>query len=160
MSTPNAHVQLQLTGDQLRKRLVIKEVASGITMLEVSMNADAFMELMSTMITGSVEGIPAWIAPGLERIGKHIGRASVGLKTDWAGSPDVAERDKLLNSWASMAQKRVRAYNYRISRHNNNATTVIFQAWHDTPDAAEAWSQEAGFILAELRGTAPGSNPA
>lgn len=160
MSTPNAHVQLQLTGDHLRKRLVIKEVASGITMMEVGLDPDAFMQLMSTMITGSVEGIPAWIAPGLDRVGKHVGRAVVALKTDWYGSPAAAERDQLLNSWASMAQKRVRAYSYRISRHNNNATTVTFMAWHVTAEAAEEWSDEAQFLLAELRGTAPGSNPA
>jgi hypothetical protein len=160
MPAPNIHVQLQLTGDSTSKRLVIREVASGITMLEVSMDPEAFMELMSTAITGSVDGIPAWVAPGLERIGKHVGRATIGLKTTWSGAPSDRDRDQLLNSWAGMAMKRVHAYSYRVSQHNNNATTVIFQAWHDTPEAAEAWSQEAGFILAELRGTAPGSNPA
>jgi hypothetical protein len=160
MPNPNAHVQVQLTGDNQRKRLVVKEIASGITMLEVTLDPSAFMELMSTMITGSVEGVPAWIAPGLERVGKHVGRATVSLKTHWSGAPTDPEREQLLNSWAGMTQKRVRAYDYGISRHNNNATNVTFRAWHDSPEAADAWAAEARFILAELRGTAPGSNPA
>jgi hypothetical protein len=155
MPTPNARLQVSLTGDPDQKRLKIVDPVSGIIIAEIYLDTYAQAELLSDRTVGSLEGSPAFISPDLDRVGKHVARVSVNLATVHHRADN---RTNLLWTWAGMAQKRVRAYSYRIIPQNQGRTSVTFLAYFDKLEDADAWTDEANFILAELKGQAPGGS--
>lgn len=159
MPTPNGRLQLMLTGDvtSMRKRLTITDVTSGITFAEITLNPNEFLELMSNSTPGSVQGVPAWIASDLDRVGKHHAHVTARLRTVTSPVGDCATQ--VLETWATMTARRLGAYSHSISKHGGLRTSVIFRSYHDTPEKAAAWESEAQYLVDELRGAAPGGGP-
>lgn len=154
MADKNGRAQLMLTGDSTRKRLTVTDPVSGVTFLEVDLDAPAFLEFMSHTTTGSAEGVPAWYAEGLDRIGKYHAHVSarfpnVGRHTE--GMPQS------LDNWAAMAGRRIRAYSHSVSFHTGLVTSVIFRSYHPTESGADAWKVSARAQLDELLPMLPGA---
>lgn len=148
MPTPNARLQLQLTrasnngmDGSADFQLKIIDATSTLTLAEVYLDADAFADLMSIRMTGSAEGVPAWLlpAPARDRLGLHPANVSRDFELG-------SFKQETAKGWAEGALDALGATTFdppRLTGSGGRTWRFIFRHYLPSPEAAQAWAVQA-----------------
>ncbi len=148
---PNRQIRLQLSGNNGTKRLTIQDVTSGLTFLEVVLEPEALMELLSAQLTGSVDGIPAWMPSDLSPVGQIRGTVRLSIPTRW-------NQQEAAKVYADRCRAAIGAASVAINPQNSGQTVLVFRAYFEAEEELREWCATAQRILdTVMRPLAPGT---
>jgi hypothetical protein len=131
--------------------LRITDSVSGIRILNIKLDPEAFADLMSSRITGSVEGVPAWVneTEELGLIGQHLAVVSAPVPNGhW--NADDSGHVACLENWARAVAINTGADKWSVS-WGSQMLAVQLKRYFDTKEEAAAWRPEAYATAADLR---------
>ncbi len=149
MDDTNLNVTIRFIGSNGTKQLRIEDVLSRLPIIEVELDAEALMTMLSNQTVGGTEGIPAWFTPLRDAIGKHHVHASVM----WHSRSTDAEA---LSAWARQTAQDAMADTHSVSHHNQSRTSLTLRRYVSSAEAGQRWKESTEQWLAAVVHGAPG----
>lgn len=151
MDDTNLNVTIRFIGNNGTKQLRIEDALSRLPIIEVELDAEALMTMLSNQTVGGVDGIPAWFTPLHDKIGKHHVHASYV----WRSTSADAEE---LRAWARRIADLALADTHSVSHHNQSRTSITLRRYVNDPEAGQRWKESTEAWLSSVIDGAPGFN--
>lgn len=143
----NARVTLLLTGRSDRgMTLRIQDATSRLPILEVELDAQALLELLTHTQVGGVEGIPAWLTGQRQHLGKYHSHASVSWQSKWPSDKQAQD------AWAESMGQELGAASFTVNEHNQGRRSIVLRFYGETQQSADDW---ATWASAQLKARLP-----